>query len=326
MDSPAKIALTFPGQGSQYPGMAKVPTQNFPYTKAVYEEASEAIKADLLKLCEESSETLQLTRNAQPAILVTSYAWTVVLRQELDLKVEAAGGHSLGEYTALLSSGGLSLTDATKLVRMRGELMQSAVPVGRGKMVAVLGLDDESVDNLCELASEGENSLVVPANYNAPNQVVIAGHTTAVDRAKAIATSGTPPELKAGKVIELSVSAPFHCPLMKPVAEKFYPYLRAIAWRECLFPIVFNVDARPRSKADFSELLRDQLVHPVLWTSVVRTLHQHGCAYFVEPGPGRVLTGLVHRILDDGKYFSVDSTEGLKKLEKALREDYEVKG
>lgn len=320
MERPTKIALTFPGQGSQYPGMAKIPAQNFPYTKAVYEEASEAIKTDLLKLCEESPETLQLTRNAQPCILVTSHAWTTVLRKELNLKIEAACGHSLGEYTALLASGGLSLTEATRLVRMRGELMQSAVPVGRGKMVAVLGLDDEKVRDLCESASEGENSLVVPANYNAPNQVVIAGHTTAVDRAKAIATSGNP-ELKAGKVIELSVSAPFHCPLMKPVAEKFYPYLRATLWQDLLFPIVFNVDAGLRSEADFSELLRDQLVQPVLWTSVVRTLHQHGCTYFVEPGPGRVLTGLVRRILDDGKYFSVDSTEGLKGLEKALRED-----
>ena len=158
-----RIAAIFPGQGSQYPGMAKGLKDSFPWTKAIYEEASDAVKQDLLNLClEGNTETLQLTRNAQPCILVTSLAWFHVLKRELDFRPFAFAGHSLGEYSALVAAGALSLSEAAPLVQTRGELMQNAVPVGKGKMAAVLGLEDEKVEALCSAASRGNDSLVAP--------------------------------------------------------------------------------------------------------------------------------------------------------------------
>jgi len=313
-DSTVKqIACIFPGQGSQYVGMAKVLCDEFPWTKEVYEEASEAVKDNLLKLSLEGpDDVLQLTYNAQPCILVTSYAWFRVLSRELDFKPSAAAGHSLGEYTALLASGALRLNEAVTLVRKRGELMQKAVAPGKGKMAAVIGLEDDQVSALCEKASE-RDSLVVPANFNAPMQVVIAGNADAVDRAEAL--TKTEPSFKARKFIPLKVSAPFHCPLMESTARSFEPFLGAIAWQKMAFPIVFNVDAKMRMDGELKSLLKDQIDHPVLWTSCVKTLYENGHATFVEPGPGRVLTGMVKRILDEVKTFSVDSVDGLKELE-----------
>jgi [acyl-carrier-protein] S-malonyltransferase len=312
------IAAIFPGQGSQYPGMAKALRDSFPWTKTIYEEASDAVKEDLSSLClEGDAATLQLTHNAQPCILVTSFAWFQVLKRELDFLPAAFGGHSLGEYTALVAAGALSLAEAAPLVRKRGELMQRAVPAGKGKMAAILGLDDEKVEALCVAASRGTDSLVVPVNYNAPNQVVIAGHATAVDRA---AELGSTPEFKARKVIPLKVSAPFHSPLMKSVADEFLPYLTATAWKPLPRPVVFNVDAKIREEAPLAALLKDQLDHPVRWAECIRALRQTGILCYVEPGPGKVLTGLVKRILEDGKTWNVDSEDDFRAFEKALTE------
>ncbi len=312
-----KFAALFPGQGSQYVGMAKVLREEFSFTREVFEEASEALKEDLVKLCQDGpADHLQLTENAQPCILTTSYAWYQVLRRNLDFKPQSGAGHSLGEYTALLASGAMTLTEAVRLVRTRGQLMQSAVPKGVGKMAAVLGLTDDKIEELCQMASQGD-SIVVPANFNAPSQVVVAGNADAVDRLTALA-----PEYKARKVIPLNVSAPFHCPLMKPVAEKFMPSLQAVQWQSRSFPIAHNLDGEIRSSGDLVPLLKDQIDHPVKWTGCVGALSKNGIEAFVEMGPGKVLTGLVKRISDGAKLFNLDSLDDLKTFEIFYRENF----
>jgi len=314
------LVAVFPGQGAQYPGMAKSLLEHFPWTKQIFEEASDAIKFDLHRLCVEGdAESLQLTHNAQPSILVTSYSWFEVLRRELDFHPQSGGGHSLGEYTALVAARALDLPTAVRLVRKRGELMQTAVPQGKGKMCAVIGMTDENVEALCGKASQGDTSLVVPANYNAPMQVVIAGHTGAVERAETIAKSDTG-ALKARKMIPLNVSAPFHCPLMRPVAQEFGPYLRAASWSNARFPVVSNVDAKLRSEGDFAGLLTEQIDHPVRWTQCVQSLGGDDAVHFVEMGPSKVLTGLIKRILDEATTSSIDSKEEFQGLEGLLKD------
>ncbi len=320
MSSSRKIALMSPGQGSQKVGMIKPLLENFSWTHDIFEEASDSIKMDLKKLCLDGPEDkLQLTENGQPAILTTSYAWYAVMRRELDFQADAGAGHSLGEYSALLCAGAMSLTQAVPLVRERGRRMQTAVPVGIGKMAAVIGLEDEGVRKLCEKASQGVDSIVVPVNYNAPGQVVIAGHAEAVERAEAISKSKVDSETSARKVMPLNVSAPFHSPLMAPVVEAFGPTLEKVEFQHLRFPIVFNVDAKLRREADLSTLLKKQLDHPVLWTDCMRTLRTEKFDLFVEPGPGRVLTGLLKRIDEDAQSVNVESPEGLKALEAILK-------
>jgi [acyl-carrier-protein] S-malonyltransferase len=316
-----KVAALFPGQGSQYAGMVRELFNEFSWTKSLFEEASDAIKLDLPKLCLDGPvDELQLTANAQPAILTTSYAWFQVLRREFDFHPACGAGHSLGEYSALVSAGALTLPEAVRLVRERGRLMQSTVPQGKGKMAALLGLNDEQATELCQLASQGENSLVVPANFNAPGQIVIAGHTDAVERAEKIATDGSVPHLKARKAIPLKVSAPFHCPLMKPVAEAFEAPLKAISWQKRAFGIVHNLDAVLRTEGDLVALLRDQIDHPVLWTGCQQTLEKQGITHYFEMGPGKVLTGLGKRIVENGSFSTVESLADLKAAEKVFQE------
>jgi|694.fasta_scaffold106549_3 [acyl-carrier-protein] S-malonyltransferase len=315
------LAALFPGQGSQYPGMSKVLVEQFPWVKTHFEEASDTLKVDLLKLCEQGpSEELQLTKNAQPCILVTSFSWFQVLKKSLGFRPAAGAGHSLGEYSALASADALSLSQAVALVRKRGELMQEAVPQGKGKMSAVIGLDDDKVKEICQAASTGKDSLVVPANFNAPSQVVIAGHAAAVDKFSELANGTTNPQWKARKLIPLNVSAPFHCPLMEATANAFLPFLEKVDWKDPQFPIVSNLDAKLRNAGNVTSVLKDQIDHPVLWTSCVGTLDRHGIKTFVELGPSRVLTGLVKRIVDGATTFSIDSLEDFKSLEKAMKE------
>lgn len=317
--SKPKIAALFPGQGSQYPGMVREMFQEFAWTKTLYEEASDAIKIDLKKLCLDGpADELQLTANAQPAILTTSYAWFQILRKTVDFQPAVAAGHSLGEYSALLAAGTMTLSEAVRLVRERGRLMQVTVPPGKGKMAALIGLDDAKAKQLCEKATEGD-SLVVPANFNAPGQVVIAGHAAAVERAEKLASGGDP-ELKARKVIPLKVSAPFHCPLMKPVAEAFVAPLEAVQWQARRFAIVHNLDAKLRTDGDLVPLLRDQIDHPVLWTQCQQTLEKEGCTHYFEMGPGKVLAGLGKRIVETGEFQGVETLADIRSVETFFQE------
>lgn len=315
------ISALFPGQGSQYPGMSQSLIDNFSYCKAYYEEASEVLKSNLLKLCLEGpSEELQLTQNAQPALLVTSYSWFQVLKKELSFNPAAAAGHSLGEYSALACAEALELSPAVSLVRKRGELMQKAVPVGLGKMVAVIGLGDEIILEICKTATQGDSSLVVPANYNAPSQVVVAGHASAVDKFCQLASSPDQPAWKARKLIPLNVSAPFHCPLMTPTAKAFESFLQSVTWSDPSFPVVSNLDGQIRKSGNIIPLLRDQIDHPVLWTKCLSTLQKNEISHFVELGPSRVLAGLVKRTLENPTVFSVESLDDFKKFELFLKE------
>jgi len=310
------FAALFPGQGSQYPGMSKVLKEQFSWTMDFYEEASDLLKLDLLKLCEEGpSEELQLTENAQPAILVTSFAWFKVLQKNLGYRPAAGAGHSLGEYSALTAAEALTLGEAVLLVRKRGELMQQAVPRGKGKMTAVIGLDDSIIGEICQACSSGPQSLVVPANFNAPSQVVVSGHAEAVDRFTQAASNAEKPQWKARKLIPLNVSAPFHSPLMTPTANTFLTFLEKVNWLEPRFPVVSNLDAQMRTSANLTQVLKDQIDHPVLWTSCVHTLERHGLKQYIELGPSRVLTGLVKRIVEGTITHTIDSFEDFKKLE-----------
>jgi [acyl-carrier-protein] S-malonyltransferase len=313
------LAALFPGQGSQCVGMARALKDEFPWTKEIFEEASDALSEDLLKLMLDGPEdTLQLTFNAQPAILTVSYAWFQVLRRTLDFAPRAAAGHSLGEYSALLAAGCLTLVEAVRLVRERGNRMQDAVPVGVGAMAAVLGLEDAKVEALCARASESDSSQVVPANYNAPLQVVVAGQAGAGHPAAELA-SGADPELKAKKFVPLKVSAPFHSPLMRPAAAKFRPALEAVRWQRKKFPVAHNVDGVLTADGDLVDLLHRQMDGAVRWVSCMRALETTAVRGYVELGPGKVLQGLGKRIVDV-PIHPCDTATDVKALEAKWKE------
>ena len=288
------LALLFPGQGSQSVGMGKALCDASPAARAVFDEADRVLGFSLSRLCFEGPEDeLKLTANTQPAILTHSIAALSDLRARFPEKVEGAAfaaGHSLGEYSADVAAGALSFADAVALVRERGRFMQEAVPAGVGAMAAIVGLAPEAVDAACRDAAQGET--VAPANYNSPEQTVIAGHAAAVARAsEACLARG------AKRAIPLPVSAPFHCALMSPAREKMTPLLAGAAFRDAALPVVTNVDAAPESDG---VRLRDALVRqidsPVRWVETVQRLGREGVDRALEIGPGNVLAGLVRRI------------------------------
>ena len=304
----SKLALVFPGQGSQQVGMGKAIAEERPEARQVFEEADGALGFPLSRLCFEGpEEELKLTENTQPAILTTSVALYRALASQ-GVEPDFVAGHSLGEYSALVAAGALRLDDAVVLVRNRGRYMQEAVPVGEGAMAAILGLGLAEVQEICSQASDGE--VVEPANLNAPGQTVVAGHAAAVQRASAAAK-----ERGAKRVIPLSVSAPFHCRLMRPAQHRLERDLANVTVSDLRVPLVSNVDAAwVRTGAEAVDALVRQVASPVRWEESVRRLVDEGVDQFVEVGPGKVLSGLVRKIAENVRVASIEDPNGLRRL------------
>ena len=306
------VAFMFPGQGSQAVGMGRAFSEASGAAKRVFEEANEALGFDLRRLMFEGPEAeLALTANTQPAVLTASVAAAAVCA-ERGLTPALAAGHSLGEYSALVVAGALRLADAVRVVRRRGELMQVAVPVGTGAMAAIMGVGADVVEKVCGEAGQGE--VVAIANVNSEQQIVIAGHRPAVERAVALVK-----ERGGRKSVLLPVSAPFHCSLMAPAAEGLAAELARITVSDPTIPVVRNVDGGvTRRAADVVPFLLRQVASPVQWTACVQRLAAEGATAFVEVGPGRVLSGLAKRIVEDARTAAVEDPTGLDKALAAL--------
>ncbi len=285
------IGLLFPGQASQFPGMGKELHEAYPVAREVFDEASDALGFSLADLCfRGSAEDLRMTENTQPSIFAVSVAAYRVLAEETGIRPVCAAGHSLGEYSALAASGALPLSDAVRLLRSRGRFMQDAVPPGEGAMAAVIGLPPEAVETICRDA--GREGVVQPANFNGGGQIVISGSARAVAAACEAAKSAG-----AKQVMPLPVSAPFHCSLMEPAAERLAPALRATTPGKFSFPVVANVTAEAYPHGEgVAEILIRQIVSPVRWEECVRRMRAMGATSFLEVGPGKILAGLLRRI------------------------------
>jgi [acyl-carrier-protein] S-malonyltransferase len=304
-----KIAFLFPGQGSQYAGMGKSLAEAYPAARAVFEEANDALRFALSRLCFEGpEEELKRTENTQPALLAVSTAALRVL-EERGLRPDYVAGHSLGEYSALVAAGGLRFADAVRLVRQRGRYMQEAVPAGVGAMAALLKLPAGALDAVLEQAAQGE--VVSAANFNSPDQVVIAGHAGAVARAMELAKAAG-----AKRAVLLPVSAPFHCALMRPAQEKMKTELDAAPFGELRCPLINNWQAREiRTGGEAREGLYQQIPNPVRWLETVRYLAAQGVGQLVEVGAGGVLTGLLRNIDPSLKGVRFGEAGDLEKLD-----------
>ena len=305
----SKKAFIFPGQGSQYAGMGKELADNFKVAAHVFQEADDALGFKLSTLCFDGpEEDLKLTANTQPAILSVSIAALRVLQAETSLTADYLAGHSLGEYSALVASGAMQFADAVRTVRARGTFMQEAVPVGVGSMAAILGVEPDVLQEICAEAAQGE--VVSPANFNSPGQIVIAGHTGAVNRAIDIAKARG-----FRKAMLLPVSAPFHSSLMEPAGVRLAEVLEAIEISSLRAPVVSNVEAKANSDMKrVKELLIKQVSAPVLWDASVQEMAACGVTAFVEIGPGKVLAGLVKRIDKTAETRNVQDVNSLKAL------------
>jgi [acyl-carrier-protein] S-malonyltransferase len=306
----SKTAFLFPGQGSQFAGMGRSLAEKYPVARAVFEEADRVLEFPLSKLCFEGPEDeLKLTENTQPALVATSIAAFEVLKQE-GIRPDYVAGHSLGEYSALVAAGSLRLSDALPLVRKRGRYMQQAVPQGVGAMAAILKLPEGALDRVLSESAQGE--VVTAANLNSPDQVVIAGHAGAVQRAVEAAKAAG-----AKRAMLLQVSAPFHCPLMTPAQESMRAELAATSFQDLIVPLINNWQAREiRTASEAREGLLQQIPNPVRWSDSIRQLASVGVTRFVEVGPGKVLTGLIKNIDPalDGVRFG-EAADPLPRLE-----------
>jgi [acyl-carrier-protein] S-malonyltransferase len=307
------LAFVFPGQGSQYVGMGQALAQAYPEARAALDEADAALRGGLSRLMSDGpEEELRKTANTQPAILAVSVATHRALAKEAGAAFRIPAyyaGHSLGEWSALTAAGALSLSDAIRSVRARGQFMQEAVPAGEGAMAAILGLEAGSVDEACaEARAEEPGRVVEPANYNSPEQTVIAGHASAVDRAISICKARG-----AKRAMPLPVSAPFHCSLMSPVQPRLAAVLGAFQMRQPHAPVIANATAEPNSDpAGIVPLLLRQVTSPVRWVETVRRMAADGVDTVIELGPGKVLVGLIRRIDKGLRVYSVEDPAGLK--------------
>jgi len=304
------IAAVFPGQGSQSTGMLAELAEHYGEVRSTFDQASEVLGEDLWHIAQNNPEDqLNSTRYTQPVMLTAGVACARAWRAAGGPAPTLAAGHSLGEYSALVHSGALDFADAVAVVAERARLMQEAVAAGEGGMAAIIGLDDDTVAALCESVAEGR--IVEPVNYNAPGQVVIAGHADAVQTAMQAAS-----DQGAKRVLELAVSVPAHSSLMKEAADELAPVLERTPFHAPTIPVIHNVDAAERSDAGaIREALRRQLYNPVRWTESVAALEQRGAAQLLELGPGKVLTGLARRI---NRRLPAASVEDPTSLDKAL--------
>lgn len=310
-----KLAFVFPGQGAQAVGMGKDFYEHYDVAKKLFKAADEALGYSITKMCFEGpAEDLKLTANTQPAILTMSVIAAEILKEN-GVVPEVAGGHSLGEYSALVAAGVLSFEDAVVLVHKRGEYMQEAVPVGKGGMAAIIGLADDVIVAACEKAS-AEAGAVQAVNFNCPGQTVIAGTTEGVEAAaKALKEAG------AKKAVVLPVSAPFHSTLMAPAAVKLAAELEKVEIHDAAFPVVANFTGKlETSAAEIKANLVSQADHPVKWIDCVKTMQGFGADTFVEAGPGKTLCGFNRRIDKTLKSLNVENLESLQKTLDYLRE------
>src|SRR6202050_2129081 len=302
----SKVAFLFPGQASQYPGMGREFSEKFPTARAVFDEADDALRFPISKMCfEGTEEDLKQTANTQPCILAVSVAVFRVL-SERGFVPQFVAGHSLGEYSALVAAGALSFADAMRLVRMRGAVMQEAVPAGEGAMAAILGLSPAQVSDICKRAADGP--VCSAANLNSPEQTVISGNATAIKRAVELASQNG-----AKRAVVLPVSAPFHCALMQPAQARMEPELRKTNFADLRVPVVTNVDAEATSSGtEARDALIRQITSPVRWEDSIRELIEQGVTAFVEVGPGRVLSGLLRQIDRSVHVFNVEDSRTLQ--------------
>ena len=295
-----KTAFVFPGQGSQYVGMGKDIYEHYPVAKEVFQEASDALGYDVADLCFNGPvEELNRTFRTQPCILTVSSALNSVLKEK-GIQPSVVAGHSLGEYSALVAAEVISLKDSVSLTEKRGRFMQEAVPEGKGLMAAILGLEREKVDEICNSLISG---YAAAANYNCPGQIVIAGEKTAVEEAIELCKSAG-----AKRAIALAVSVPSHCKLMTGASERLGELLGTIELKDPFIPLVNNADAKfLKTAEEIKPSLIRQLNSPLLWEDSIKAIYASGIDTFIEVGPGKVLTGLIKRIVPEAKILSADS-------------------
>jgi [acyl-carrier-protein] S-malonyltransferase len=308
-----KFAFVFPGQGSQSVAMMQ-PFDDVEVVRELFAEASDALGQDVWKLVAEGpAEALNSTVNTQPVMLTAAYAMYRAWRAAGGAEPVAVAGHSLGEYTALVAAGVIAFRDAVPLVRFRAQAMQEAVPLGTGAMAAVLGLDDNAVREACAEAAQGE--VVEAVNFNAPSQVVIAGHKAAVERAAAAAKARG-----AKRAVMLPVSAPFHASLLKPAADRLREYLDRVTFNAPRMPMVNNVDvASVTEPAAIKDALARQACSPVRWVEVIKALAAGGVTHVVECGPGKVLSGMTKRIEPTLESYAITDRQSLDRVLEALQ-------